>query len=134
MKRLCLLFFLAVFAGRAAAAGPWISVGGSGPVGPDSDGWSEDARSFDVGNGAALRAGGTTAVSSGSVVLHDAETLPFFTAEAIAAAARAADAETFAANKSGKIVKKVGTKPKVVFVDYPLRSNGRIQPSPAAAL
>lgn len=50
-----------------------------------------------AGGGVALRAGGTTAVSSGSVVLHDAETLPFFTAEAIAAAARAADAETFAA-------------------------------------
>lgn len=57
MKRtllLPLLSFLACLACRAAAQDPWISVGGSGPIGPASGGWAENARFFDVEGGTAL--------------------------------------------------------------------------------
>jgi uncharacterized repeat protein (TIGR02543 family) len=54
MKRRLLFAALATLACRAIAEGPWISVGGSGPVGPDSDGWSGNARSFAVEEGTAI--------------------------------------------------------------------------------
>jgi hypothetical protein len=53
MKRRLLFAALATLACRAIAEGPWISVGGSGPVGPDSDGWSGNARSFAFEEGTA---------------------------------------------------------------------------------